>query len=135
MKKVRSTAVAVIEKEGKVLLIKRNTEPFKDYWSLPGGHIDFGETAGEAVVRETKEETGLDFEPRFLGYRDELYPEINWQAEVLIFYGHGSGTEKIDKNEISDIRWLSLKEAMQMKLAFEHEKTLDMYKNMEEKNA
>lgn len=133
-KKVRATVGAVIEKDGKILLIKRNTEPFKDYWCIPGGHIDFGETAEEAVIREVKEETGLRFKPRFLGYMDEIYPEINWHGEVLIFYGEAEGNENIDGKEISDIKWIDINEATKIELAFNHENTLGMYKKVR-KNA
>ncbi|MEA2037384.1 MAG: NUDIX hydrolase [Nanoarchaeota archaeon] len=124
---VRSTACAVIVKESKVLLVKRNHEPFNQHWTLPGGHIDFGETAEEAVVRETKEESGLEFKPKFLGYRDEIYPDINWHGEVLVFYGEASGNEQVDGKEIIDIKWFSIDEALNMDLAFDHEKTLKMY--------
>ena len=44
----------------KLLLIKRKHEPFKDIWALPGGFVDYGETTEHAVIREMKEETGLD---------------------------------------------------------------------------
>jgi len=113
-------------------LIKRNNEPFKGYWSIPGGHIDFGETAEQAVIREVKEETGLNFKPKFLGYRDELYPDINWHAEVLVFYGEVEGEEEIDGKEIVAIKWFDIHETAKMKLAFEHEKTIRMY--LEDKN-
>lgn len=126
-KKVRATAGAVIEKDGKVLLVKRNHEPFKDYWCLPGGHIDFGETAEQAIIREVKEETGLSFKPKFLGYRDEIYPDINWHGEVLLFYGKAEGKEVVDQKEIIDIKWVVLNEALNMLLAFEHGRTLEMY--------
>ena len=125
---VRATACAVIEKDNKVLLVKRNTEPFNGYWTLPGGHIDFGETAEQAIKREVKEETGLTIKPKFLHYRDEIYPEINWHGEVLIFYGKAEGKEQIDGKEITDIRWFDIEEAIKMKLAFQHEKTLTIYK-------
>jgi 8-oxo-dGTP diphosphatase len=49
-------------KDGKILLLKRNTEPFKGYWHLVGGHVDENETLKEALKREFKEETNLDID-------------------------------------------------------------------------
>ncbi len=55
------TATAIIEFPlDTILLIKRNTVPFKGYWALPGGRAEPGETVEQTVVREVKEETGLD---------------------------------------------------------------------------
>lgn len=52
----------IIVHEGNVLLIKREYEPFRDAWCLPGGHVDRGEQVHEAAVREAGEETGIDVE-------------------------------------------------------------------------
>lgn len=52
----------VYVKDGKVLLLKRAKEPFKDCWSLVGGHADGKETLEEALKREFKEETNLEVE-------------------------------------------------------------------------
>jgi ADP-ribose pyrophosphatase len=51
---------AVIIKEGKMILVKRGAEPGRGQWSIPGGLVELGESVRDAVVREAKEETGLD---------------------------------------------------------------------------
>ena len=53
-------ALAIVLRGGCVLLIERGFEPHLGHWSLPGGVIEDGESAGEAAVRETMEETGLE---------------------------------------------------------------------------
>lgn len=60
MKVIRITVDAVILWEGKILLIRRGKNPYQNFWALPGGFVEYGETTEEAVIRETKEETGLD---------------------------------------------------------------------------
>ncbi|MSO53207.1 MAG: NUDIX hydrolase [Acidobacterium sp.] len=54
---------AVVVRHGRVLIIKRAHEPRKGEWSLPGGHLDLGESLIDAVRREVKEETGLEVHP------------------------------------------------------------------------
>ncbi|HDS02390.1 MAG TPA: NUDIX domain-containing protein [Firmicutes bacterium] len=53
----------VKNQKGEIVLIRRGRDPHKGDWALPGGFIDWGETAREAVVREVREETGLSVEP------------------------------------------------------------------------
>ena len=55
------TATAIIEFPPQmILLIKRETVPFKGYWALPGGRAEPSEAVEQTIVREVKEETGLD---------------------------------------------------------------------------
>ena len=51
---------AIVDDEGKVVLIKRRYEPLKGEWSLPGGGVEVGEALEAAVAREVREETGLE---------------------------------------------------------------------------
>ncbi len=54
---------AVVVDAGRVLLVRRGTEPLKGHWSLPGGLLEVGEPLTAGVVREVREETGLAVEP------------------------------------------------------------------------
>jgi ADP-ribose pyrophosphatase YjhB (NUDIX family) len=53
---------AVIIRDGKIALIKRGNEPARGKWTIPGGLVELAESPEQAVVREAKEETGLDVE-------------------------------------------------------------------------
>jgi 8-oxo-dGTP diphosphatase len=54
---------AVVVDKGRVLLVRRGSEPLKGHWSLPGGLLEVGESLSEGVVREVREETGLTVQP------------------------------------------------------------------------
>lgn len=56
------TVDGIIASSGKIVLIQRKKEPFKGQYALPGGFVEYGETVEDAVVREVKEETGLETE-------------------------------------------------------------------------
>lgn len=71
---------------GEVLLIQRGKEPRKGQWSIPGGRMEFGETAQAAALRELAEETGVTAE--ILGLVDvvdSIDPEADWHG-VLVDY-------------------------------------------------
>lgn len=54
---------AVVIREGRVLLIRRDKEPLRGRWLVPGGTVELGESLDQAVVREVEEETGLRVRP------------------------------------------------------------------------
>ena len=53
----------VLVHEGRVLLIRRGKEPLYGRWVVPGGTVELGEPLDEALVREMREETGVEVEP------------------------------------------------------------------------
>jgi 8-oxo-dGTP diphosphatase len=56
---LKVAAAVLVEREGRVLLVRRVNEPFRGQWTLPAGFINGGEDPAEAAVRECVEETGL----------------------------------------------------------------------------
>jgi 8-oxo-dGTP diphosphatase len=65
----------VIEQE-RALLIRRGSEPLKGHWSIPGGTLELGESLQEGVVRELREETGLDVRVlEVIEVFDRIFPE------------------------------------------------------------
>jgi len=53
-------ATIILPREGRVLLGRRTIEPRRGYWTLPGGYVELGESAEEAVAREAAEEMGIE---------------------------------------------------------------------------
>jgi 8-oxo-dGTP diphosphatase len=123
-KAVKTTAGGIIQRDGKVLITKRSVAFQNGKWCLPGGHIDIGETALDAVKREVKEETNLDFvNVKFFRYYDEFFPEQKFHAVVLIFYGEAKGKEKLNE-ESSDYRWISEEDLDDFDFLFHHKRII-----------
>jgi ADP-ribose pyrophosphatase YjhB (NUDIX family) len=74
---------AVVVDQGRVLLVKRGTEPLKGLWSLPGGLIEVGEPLSAGIIREVREETGLTVEPVEL---IELLDRIHREGERIRYH-------------------------------------------------
>lgn len=128
----KATVAAIItpddDKRDTILLTKRSVPPFKGQWCLPGGHIDDYETAEEAVVREVEEETGLLFSaPVFLHFFNEVFPEHHFHAVALAFSGRGVGSIELKPDEVEEIAWFPLDEALTLPLAFNHLQIIRTY--------
>lgn len=125
------TSTAIIRfPENKILLIKRNTIPFKGYWALPGGRMDQGETIEQTIVREVKEETGIDVtivskvgEYVEKGIKDNV--EYEYYPTCFVVKPVG-GEIKKQESEIQEIDIFSLN-ALPKPLAFVHEEMIKDY--------
>ncbi len=127
-----TTVGAIISKflDGKeyILLTQRKVAPYIGKWCLPGGHIEENETAVEAVKREVREETGLDYFPEFYNYYDEIIPEENIHAVPLIFTGFSSGILINKNDEVNEAVWVLPEDAVNFDLAFHHKDIIEDYR-------
>ncbi len=128
-KLAKATVAGIMIKDNKLLLCKRKSSFGKNKWGLPGGVVEFGEEAQNAIKREIKEETNLDtLKAEFLGYEDEYMPEISNHSVILVFKIKFSGKEKIDNIETSELRWFSKKEIGNLDFAFlKHKEIINKY--------
>ena len=74
---------AIIVQNERILLARRANPPLQDEWSIPGGLVETGETIQEALVREAREETGLEIEPVKLV---EVFERILRDKEARVQY-------------------------------------------------
>ncbi len=59
-------AIVLVQYNGKLVLVRRDIDPFRGHWSFPSGYVDRAENVESEAVREVKEETGLDIRLRRL---------------------------------------------------------------------
>jgi len=130
--KFRKTVAALIVDKEKVLLVKRNSDPFNGKWIMPGGHIEEGEKDSDAVVREVKEEVGLKIKPEYFGNYNEHYEKIGWNAIISVFTVKiiGKKEVKINKKEASDFSWYGFDELEGLDMGFDHKKIIFEYFNL-----
>lgn len=117
------TVDALVIYEEKIVLIKRKNPPYENMFALPGGFVEVGETVEHAVIREAKEETGLDIEIiRLLGvYSDpNRDPRGHTVSVCFITAGYGDLKAGDDAKDAKLFDIYSLPE-----LAFDHKKIIE----------
>jgi ADP-ribose pyrophosphatase YjhB (NUDIX family) len=90
MTRVRCVGAIVRDGRRRLLMVRRGHEPAAGTWSVPGGRVEPGESDGDAVVREVREETGLVVRPGALvgrveraGPNETVYDIRDYAAEVV----------------------------------------------------
>lgn len=110
---VELTCLCMIYTEDKILLQNRVKKDWQGY-TLPGGHIEPGESFVDAVVREMKEETGLDiFHPKLCGIKQ--FPIEGGRYIVLLFKTKEFAGELISSDE-GKMEWVSREELASVNL-------------------
>src|SRR5690348_18028660 len=101
---------AIITDSDRILLIRRGHEPEAGRWSLPGGRIEAGETDEQALIREVREETGLEVAPGpLIGAVDRPRPD----GRVLVIRDYAAtvtGGTLAAGDDADDARWFSVRD-------------------------
>ncbi len=116
----------IIEVAEGIVLINRKNPPFG--WAIPGGFIDYGESAESAAQREAREETGLEVKElhQFHTYSDPQR-DPRHHTIAIVFVGRANGPLQA-RDDAEDIG-IFTKDHLPQDLAFDHRKILDDYFN------
>lgn len=109
------TVQAWIDRDGSYLALRRDEEPLKGKWNMPGGFVEVGERGEEAIIREVREETGLEVEViELIGIFDSTYGSGDDAKPIfdVAFHCRITGeTDELDvSEESSEARWFPLAE-------------------------
>ena len=114
-------AAAVILRDGQVFATQRGYGAYKDYWEFPGGKIEPGETAEEALAREIREELDTEIAVEAPFDRVEYdYPEFHLSMQCflcrvirgsLVLKEHEAAAW-LDRDRLDDVHWLPADETV-----------------------
>ncbi len=113
---------ALILRDGELLIARRGREPAKGLYDLPGGFIDYEETAEAALRREVREELGIEIDDfaYFATHPNQyLYKGIEYQVLDLFFTCRAIDPASIrPQDDVEDVIWTPLDEINPDKFAF-----------------
>ena len=104
----------VKDDDGKWLVVKKKYSGLKDMWSLPAGFVKENETVDQAILREIKEETGI--EAKIVGLMGVRTGVIKGEISdnMLLFLLHTNQTDlTIQEKELSEARFMTEQELLQ----------------------
>lgn len=111
-----STAAFILNEKGELLVARRGKEPAKGTLDLPGGFVDNDENAEQGMVREIKEETGLDINPDAVEYLFSIpnvyhYSGMDIHTLDFFFLCHTTDDAVVKANDdAAELHWLPLRE-------------------------
>lgn len=122
---------AIIQKDGKIFLAK--SPKWSNKWTMPGGHIEAGETIIDSCIREVAEETGLAVKPVEILTSGELIGSKDFHRPAHFIYFDiicdvVRGEVKLEDRELSESGWFTVDDVLKLDLAESYPETLQKYK-------
>lgn len=109
-----TVGVLIFNPRGDLLLLQ--SHKWRGKYVVPGGHIELGETAVEAVRRESREETGLEVNDiRFLCWQEFIFDELFWKPGHFIFLDYtctSEGDQVVLNDEAEAFLWAEPRQAL-----------------------
>lgn len=122
--------VIIRRADGSIVLVKRKNSPFKDFYALPGGFVEYGETVEAAAIRKPGEETGLDVRiSKLVGiYSDPERDPRGYVVSIVYLPEETGGTLRPN----TDAKEVHAFKQIPEELAFDHWKILKNALNSED---
>lgn len=109
----KAAASAAVFRDGKILIVERGKGSMTGIWSLPGGHIEPGETAIDAAAREVAEETGIAVDIQGLvDVHNVIFHHddgsLRTHYVLCVYYGHWQAGAPVADTDARDARFVSI---------------------------
>lgn len=113
---------AVVFKDGYVLLVRRGQPPAEDFWAIPGGSVEIGETLQEAAEREILEETGIHIRASKPIYTFDVIDrdadgKVRFHYVIVDLAADYVGGEPKAGDDALEARWVSANEINNLKVS------------------
>ncbi len=127
------TVDIILQRDSKVLMIRRKKDPFKGQLALPGGFVNEGETVEDAMKREAVEETSFEVEPfDILGVYSDPKRDPRKHVMTVVFVGIIVGGSAKAGDDAASIEWSEPGEVEKQQIAFDHATILRDYRKWKE---
>ena len=121
----------IFNAKGELLLLQSNKWPGK--YVVPGGHVELGERLEQAVIRESKEETGLDVhDVVFINLQEFIYDPAFWKPRHFIFFDFACKTDGAEvrlNDEAQGYIWIEPRQALSLALDAYTRRSIEVYIN------
>jgi len=112
---------AIVLEKGALLLVRRDRDPSRGQWSLPGGRVEWGESLREGLAREVREETAIDIDVEgFAGIAERIVPDdagnVEFHYVILDFWAKPRTHNARAGDDAAEVRWVPVGELTDLPL-------------------